>query len=155
MDPETQNAVLMGGLVVFSLYWAYACAKMAAETHPLHWGAVFGAALLLMGGAIVPYQIQSPRYQFLAAAAYLFAVVIGANRGTVALERTIRAEDEKHKRLLAYVATLGPCVMCGSGDLQRRQCDTCGVVHCAACRFKHRPYRDGHEAACPSVLASA
>jgi hypothetical protein len=146
----TEDTIAAVALVALACAWSYACAKFAAQTNPLTWGAIFAAALLQGLGFMLLSSAAPPgRPSFVAAALWLLALVIGAHRGRLMLEHKVRADTEHEARLLAYVATLGPCAVCGSGDLQRRQCDVCHSVFCSACSLRHRPYRNARQAPCP------
>lgn len=138
-------------LVAVGCTLAYGFAQMAAKTHPLDWGTVFAAALMeALAFYIVYMSAPAGDATIAAVAAWFVALLLGANRGTVALEKRHRDDRARDDRALAYVASLGPCSTCGSGDLDRRPCDTCHAVLCLACSLKHRR---GYDAPCPAATA--
>ena len=150
----TEDLAAQLGIIAFCSYLAYGVARWAAEIDPLEWSAVCAVALLI---ALVGYPIMlltTGRLALVAMAAFVLAVMVGANLGLGTRDQGRRDNEARHTRTLAYVATLGPCADCASGDLQRRPCDECGVVHCDACSLRHRPYRDGRQSPCPTSPAT-
>ncbi len=138
MTAVTEEGAAAVAVVAFCCYGAFGIGRWAATLVPLEWAAV--AAIALIGGLLVwgPLMLMTGRPALVALALFVLAVVLGAHRGMIAREKTQQEDQAREARMLAYVATLGPCVVCASGDLQRRPCHTCGKTHCEACSLTHR-----------------
>ena len=130
--------ILALAVAAFACLTAFYTARLAAAEHPLTWGAVFASGGVI-AGLWMFLDVAGPagRAGFLAASAYVLAVIIGANRGMVQLEAQLKAEAERLAERRAHIATLGLCVSCGSGDPVRSQCPWCNAVYCEGCYSMH------------------